>query len=54
MESFWYQVLCAMYGEEGDKLSLGGEGGSIWWQPLNKIIEGVGMLNEGWLVNNIW
>jgi len=48
--SFWYRVLCAMYGKEGGRLRFGGGGGSVWWQQLNKIIEGVGLLGGGWLM----
>jgi hypothetical protein len=37
----------------GGRLQLGGGGGSVWWQQLNAIVEGVGLLDGGWLHNNI-
>lgn len=52
-ESFWYKVLCVRYGEVGGRLHFGGGGGSVWWKNLNNVREGVGMLEVGWLLDNI-
>jgi len=51
--SLWHRVLCARYGEDEGRLQLGGGGGSIWWQQLNSTKEGVGLLDGGWLDDNI-
>jgi len=53
-ESFFpYKLLCASYGGEGGRLCFGEGRGSVWWQNLNKIRAGVGMLDVGWLLDNI-
>jgi hypothetical protein len=52
-ESFCYKVLSARYGEEGGRLCFGGSGRSAWWQNLNHIRTGKGMVEEQWLLNNI-
>jgi hypothetical protein len=49
----WYKVLCARYGDEGGRLCFGGRVGLVWWENLKKICLGTGLLNEGWLVDNI-
>lgn len=49
----WHRVLCARYGEDGGRLQLGGGGGSVWWQQLNKVVKGVGLVDGWWLVSNI-
>lgn len=46
-------VLAARYGEEGGSLCFGGSGGLVWWDNLQKIRTGVGLVNEGWLIDNI-
>ena len=44
-------MLGARYGEEGGRLLFGGERGSAWWKNVNKIREGVGLVNEvGFLI----
>jgi hypothetical protein len=45
-ESFWYQVLSARYGEEQGRLCFVGGRGSVWWQQLNGVVEGVRLV--GW------
>lgn len=52
-ERFWYKVLCLRYVKEGGRLCFKVRGGSKWWQNLNKIRTGVGMLDEGYLLYNI-
>jgi len=42
----WFKVLRVRYGEEDGRSCFGGEGGSTWWQNLNHIISGQGMLDE--------
>lgn len=46
-------VLAARYGEEGGRLCFGGSGGLVWWDNLQKIRTGAGLVNEGWLIDNI-
>lgn len=42
----WYKVLGARNGEKGGRLQFGGERGSACWQNVNKIREGVGLVEE--------
>lgn len=35
--SLWYRVLCARYGEEVGRLSLGVGRGYVLWQTVNNI-----------------
>jgi len=37
MESLWYRVLSAGYGEEGGRLRFGGDCCLVWWQYVIKL-----------------
>ena len=53
-ESLWYRVLCTRYGEEGVHLCCSWRGGgSVWWQNILNIMDGVGEVDTGWLTDNI-
>jgi len=39
-------VLSAGYGVEGGRLRFGGERGSARWHNVNKVREGVGLVDE--------
>lgn len=40
--SLWCRVLAQRY-EEGGRLRYERYGGSVWWQTMNRIRQGVGM-----------
>jgi hypothetical protein len=48
-ESLWYKVLVARFGEEGRILRVDGEGGTMWWNNLININQGVGASVGRWI-----
>jgi hypothetical protein len=52
-ESLWNVVIRAKYGEEGGRVRFGEGVGSVWWRNLNQIRRGVGLVDSGWLSDNI-
>jgi hypothetical protein len=51
--SLWHRVPCARYGQEGERLCVDRDGGSVWWQTMKNIREGVGQVDVVWLRDNI-
>jgi hypothetical protein len=52
--TLWYRVLCAHYGEEGGRLCCSRRsGGSVWWQTILDVRDGVGRIDSGWMLDNI-
>jgi len=52
-DGLWYRVLKARYGEEGGRLKEGGRDSSSWWRMISSIRRGVGLLEGGWLEDNV-
>lgn len=53
IDSLWYRMLCASYGQEGGRLRVEKGDGSMWWQSIRNIREEVGQVDGGWLRDNI-
>jgi len=52
--NLWYQVLCARYGEERGRLCCSCRwGGSVWWQTILDVRDGVGQVDPGWMSDSI-
>jgi len=45
---FWFRVLVARYGEEAERLEVGGRSVSFWWREIAKIRDGNGVEGGGW------
>ncbi|GAU37198.1 hypothetical protein TSUD_30630 [Trifolium subterraneum] len=52
-ESLWCRLLKAKYGTIGGRLRYGEGVGSPWWQAVNQVRLGVGLLDSNWLLDNI-
>jgi hypothetical protein len=52
-DSLWCSVLKAKYGHEGGRVCLEENVGSPWWRAVNQIRLGRGLLEDGWLRDNI-
>jgi len=50
---FWYRVLVARYGEEAERLEVGGRSVSHWWREIVKIGDGVGEDDGGWFAERV-
>ena len=50
---FWYRVLVARYGEEAERLEVGGRSGSSWWREIAKIRNGLGGVGGGWFQEGV-
>jgi len=49
----WYRVLVARYGEEDERLAVGGRSVSSWWKEVASIRDGLGEVGEGWFRDNV-
>jgi len=44
------RMLVARYGEEAERLAVGGRSGSLWWREVAKIHDGVSVDGRGRVV----
>ncbi|GAU25950.1 hypothetical protein TSUD_16880 [Trifolium subterraneum] len=52
-DNLWSRVLRAKYGQEGGKVRFREGVGSSWWQALNSVRMGAGLVDTRWLLDNI-
>jgi len=51
--SMLYRVFVARYGEEDERLAVGGRSVSSWWKEVASIRDGLGEVGEGWFRDNV-